>query len=239
MTVQSVDRALTLLEIIADGSVRLAQLASRAELPVSTTARLLGTLEARGAVARAEDGTYAAGPLLRTLVGTETATASIQDAAHAELATLADVLGEAACLSIPIGAQTLTLMQIDVPKPVQAQDWTGHRWDITGGGSGAVMMSTWPEARVAPLLARLTGAQRRAARSEIAAARERGVSWSHGTFVDGLSSVAAPIVDRDGRAVAAIVGYGPTYRFPATGATRSIERAVSAAAANVSEKLDV
>lgn len=235
---QSVDRALVLLDVIGERACGLADAAKRASLPLSTASRLLGTLEQRGAVARDADGVYSIGSFVRNLAGAETAMMSIQDAAHVELASLADTTGEAACLSIPIGAQTLTLMQIDVPKPVAAQDWTGHRWQITSGGSGAVMMATWPASRVEPLLKVLKPARRRAARAEIDSARNLGVCWSHGTHVDGLSSLAAAVTDSDGRAVAAIVAYGPTYRFPGDGAAISIERAVARAAARVSNKLE-
>ncbi len=237
MSVQSVDRALSLLEAIAARPGGLTDVATRTGFPLSTTARLLATLEERGAVVRGENGMFVVGPFLRGLSGVATSTASIQDAAQPELASLADELREAACLSIPIGSQTLTLLQIDVPKPVQAQDWTGHRWDITGGGSGAVMMSTWPADRVDELLAPLSGRRRRLVRDEIATARRTGVSWSHGTYVDGLSSVAAPVVDRSGRAIAALLGYGPSYRFPPKGRVRAVERLVAGAAARVSERV--
>jgi len=109
---------------------------------------------------------------------------------------------------------------------------------MTSGGSGAVMMATWQPSRVEPLLKSLTPARRKEVRAEVANARQDGLCWSHGTHVDGLSSIAAPVVDREGRAVAAIVGYGPTYRFPGEATPESIERAVIEAAANVSARLE-
>ncbi|MFQ5556917.1 MAG: IclR family transcriptional regulator [Acidimicrobiales bacterium] len=239
MAVQSVDRALSLLEVIAQRTRGLADAADSTGLPLSTAARLLGTLEERGAVTRDERGRYAIGALVRGLAGGDRSTASIQDAAHLELVRLSGALDEAVCLSLPIGHETLTVFQTDQPRPVQAQDWTGHRWAVTGGGSGAVMMATWPSSRVEPLLAHLGEAEQRRAREEIARARGLGVSWSHGTHVDGLSSVAAAVVDRSGLAVAAVVGYGPSYRFPPEGGARAVEGHVVEAAAAISKKLEV
>ncbi len=38
--------------------------------------------------------------------------------------------------------------------------------------------------------------------------------WTHGEYVEGISSVAAPIRNERGHAVAALYVYGPSYRFP-------------------------
>lgn len=238
MAVQSIDRALRLLEAIGDGPCGLVEVAHRVDLPLSTTSRILAALEERDAIARRPDGVYIVGPMVQKLAGAEsTSTMSIQAAAHTELVQLADAVGDAAGLSIPIGSQTLTLMQVDTPKPVQAQDWTGHRWSITGGGSGAVMMSTWPAERVDPLLDALPSSERTDLRRIIAEARRRGVSWSHGAYVEGLTSCAAPVVDSNGHAVAALICYGPSFRFPGKGAVRRVEKHVVLAARRVSKKL--
>lgn len=236
-TVQSVDRALSLLSTISAAPQGLVDLSAAVDLPLTTTSRLLATLHDRDAVSRDADGVYRIGPLVRNFASSEPATASIEAAAHPHLAALADDLDEAACISIPIGAQTLTILQIDGPKPVQAQDWTGHRWDITAGGSGAVMMATWPESRVDPLVAGLARSERDRVRADIARASAAGLSWSHGAHVDGLSSVAAAIVDATGRAIATVVGYGPSYRFPAKGAKKSIEARLRATAVAISKDL--
>ncbi len=239
MAVQSVDRALRLLEVIGEHPCGLVEAAARTDLPLSTTSRLLATLEDRDAIARGPDGVYVVGAMVQRLAGSESATtSSIQAAAQAELVALSDTLDDAAGLSIPIGNQTLTVMQVDVPKPVQAQDWTGHRWAITGGGSGAVMMSTWPASRVDPLLDTLRAAERTELRREIAEARRRGISWSHGAYVEGLTSCAAPVVGPAGQAVAALLVYGPSFRFPGKGAVRRVEKTVVLAAGRVSKNLE-
>lgn len=238
VAVQSVDRALRLLEVIGDRPCGLVEMAERAELPLSTASRLLATLAEHDAVARRADGVYVVGPLVERLAGAETAsTTSIQAAAHQALVALTDRFGEATALSIPIGDQTMTLMQIDTPKPVQAQDWTGQRWDITGGGSGAVMMSTWPAERVDQLLEPLSSNERAELRRVLAEARRRGVSWSHGAYVEGLTSCAAPVLGNNGQAIASILVYGPSFRFPGKGAVRKVEKQVVLEARRVSKRL--
>ena len=68
-------------------------------------------------------------------------------------------------------------------------------------------------------------------------ATRTGVSWSHGSYVEGLSSVAAPILDADGSAVAAVLAYGPTYRFPAKGDLRRTNETVIAAGTTITRNL--
>lgn len=65
--VQSVGRAFALLEALSAEHLVLTELARRVELPVSTTARLLGTLSDLGAVERLEDGAYRIGPVMKSI----------------------------------------------------------------------------------------------------------------------------------------------------------------------------
>jgi DNA-binding IclR family transcriptional regulator len=239
MAVQSVDRALDLMELIGEQPGGLVDLSQRADLAPSTASRLLGALTDRGAVHRDDDGAYHLGPLVHRLASTGSVSPVLIETRAAEtVAELAIRLDEAACISIPVGSETLTVTQSAVSKPVQAQDWTGHRWPITGGGSGAVMMATWPTQRVEPILARLDAATRASVASEIASARAAGISWSHGTYVEGLSSVAAPILGPDGTAVAAVLGYGPSYRFPAEGREATVATIVAEAGATITRLLE-
>ncbi len=239
MSVQSVERALHLLEAIGEGPCGVVEASSRVGLPLSTTSRLLAALESRDAVVRRADGLWEIGALVNRLAGLESpSVVTIQELVAPALADLVDSLGEAAAVSIPIGHETLTVMQIDSPQPVRAEDWTGHRWPITGGGSGAVMMSTWPAERVEPLLEWLGAEERTTLRREVAEARRRGVSWSRGTYVEGLTSAAAAIVGGDRQAVAALLVYGPSYRFPSKGTIRRVEKTLLDAAAAVSVQME-
>ena len=237
MSVQSVERAIHLLEVVAESPGGLAAVADRSGLPLTTVSRLLATLEERAAVRRDTDGIYSIGSLVRHLGGQALPAPSIQDVALPELIRLAQDLNEAACVSVPVGGETLTLAQYDITRPVQVQNWEGHRWPITGGGSGAVMMATWPEDRVLSLLESLTPTERRSVKRLITEANRTGVSWSEDTYVEGLSSVAAPVLGADGAAIAAVLSYGPSYRFPHKRARRKIESAVTSAAQAVTEGL--
>jgi len=234
---QGVDRVMGILRVVADEPGGLVRVAERADLPVASTARILEALEERAAVSRASDGTYGIGPSIRTLASAPVPRPHLEDAARPEMAVLASTVDEAVCLSVPDGDETLTILQIDQPKPIIAQDWTGRRWPIIGGGSGVVMIATWPNDRIASLLQTCKPKERASLRDRIEAARTDSVAWAQDTYVDGLTSVAAAVVDHQGRAVGSIICYGPSYRFPAKGKRKAIATAVLETAAATSKAL--
>ena len=69
-SVQSVDRAFAVLRQVASEPGGISDVARAVDLPVSTVARLLGTLESLGAVVRIGDsGAYGIGAGIRSLAG--------------------------------------------------------------------------------------------------------------------------------------------------------------------------
>lgn len=243
-TVQSVDRALSLLAEIGREPGGLVELAQRVELATSTTARLLATLERAGAVVRGDDGSYRIGPLLHAMVSSPGQTTGLEAIAHPHLVELSDELGEAACLSIVSGDDTITVDQVDAPKPIRAENWTGTRVPLHAGSAGIVVMATWPDAEIERYL---SGSLARCndntitdpdqLRSRIRHAAIRRVFWSHGEYVDGLSSCSSPVIDGTGRALGVLYVYGPSFRFPAEGEADRIAATVHARAERVSAEL--
>jgi len=61
-----------------------------------------------------------------------------------------------------------------------------------------------------------------------------GYAWGLEEYAEGINSVAAPVRDGAGHAIAAIHVHGPAYRFPARGAEERATREVAAAAQAVS-----
>jgi DNA-binding IclR family transcriptional regulator len=231
-TVQSVLRSIALLEEVAHHPRGLVDLAEAAELPTTTAARLLSTLESAQALSRDDDGVYRIGPTITWLAAAGDLEPSLRDLARPYMAELVGAVDEAVGLSIPVGDSVATIAQIDAPRPVQAQDWYGTRWPLLGGGSGFVLLATWPEEEVARVVGDSPAADR--ALAGIARARRVGVSWSHGDYVAELSSVAAPILGRSGRAIAALYVYGPSYRFPAPGSEGDVALVLRDVAGRVS-----
>ena len=99
-------------------------LSERTGLATSTASRLLATLENEGAVRRDATGVYLIGPEIVSMAGPRSG-ADVAALARFHMIELADALGEAVALSVPSGATTTTIEQVDAPKPVRAEDWTG------------------------------------------------------------------------------------------------------------------
>ena len=73
----------------------------------------------------------------------------------------------------------------------------------------------------------------------LAEARSAGFAWGREEFAEGISSVAAPVRDDRGKAIAALHVHGPSYRFPARGAEQGIAALVAEAAAVVGRELSL
>jgi len=69
--------------------------------------------------------------------------------------------------------------------------------------------------------------------------REAGHCWVYEEFAEGITSVAAPVLNNEGRVLGAIHVHGPAYRFPAPGASDGIARKVMDAAAGFSARTEV
>lgn len=237
--VQSLERAFSILHAVAERPGGVTALAARLDLPKSTVARLLGSLERLGAVERVDGRFWRVGPVVTALAQAASPERSLAALARPVLAALVRSVGEDAGLALPDGYDVLYVDQVECDHPVQVRDWTGTRAPMHAVPSGLVFLAEWPENAIDAYLAR--GLSRLTARTvvdpekilrRLADARKCGYAWGFEEFVDGINSVAAPAHDARGNAVAAIHVHGPAYRFPARGQEeRAAAEAVAAAGA--------
>jgi DNA-binding IclR family transcriptional regulator len=223
--VQSVGRAFGVLRAVAAGPAGVTELARRVELPTSTVARLLGTLEALGAVSRIDDGvSYRVGPTMADLAAAVDDSAGIVLQARVFLTELARRVGETAGLSVPERDRILYLDHVGCDSEVQVRDWTGTRLPLHVVSSGLVVLAHLaPDELDAYLETPLevftprTVADAVAVRERIEEVRVRGYVWTAEEFHAGITSVAAPVLSRSGAVLGALHCHGPSYRFPSPG----------------------
>ena len=67
--------------------------------------------------------------------------------------------------------------------------------------------------------------------------REAGYAWGLEEFAEGIDSVAAPMRDARGKAIAAMHVHGPAYRFPPTRRETAVAARLMAACSAVSAQL--
>jgi IclR family acetate operon transcriptional repressor len=243
--VQSIARAFDVLAALAEGPRGVTEVAERVGLPKSTVARMLGALALEGAAEQIPGDTrYRLGPRLAALAAGVRPTRRLVSIAHPYLVELAERIGEAAGLSVPEGPTMHYVDQVDSPNPVQVRDWTGTRIPMHAVSSGQVFLAHFPPPALARFIATplerftdntITDASGLLAR--LRDVRRDGYSWVREEYAVGINSVAAPVADADGEVVAVVHVHGPSYRFPAAGADRSVAVDVVEAAAAIGSRL--
>jgi DNA-binding IclR family transcriptional regulator len=243
--VESVVRALRIIESLAMSPAGLSETARRVKLPKSSVARLLATLEQVEAVERdVEGGLYRLGPKMQRLSAAAGGPAHLAAFARPHLDQLTKLTGEAAGVSIPDGFAVHYVDQTESSHPVQVRDWTGELIPMHVVPSGLVIMAHWPAEQIERYLSR--DLERMTPHTEtdpdqiwkrLDDIREKGYVWVYEEFVEGINSVAAPVTERNGIITAAIHVHGPSYRFPGDDDVDRIGEAVAEAADKLSTAL--
>ena len=222
--VQSVVRAFDVLRVLAayDEPIPLRVIAAETGLSKSTVSRLLTTLESFAAVERGfVDGSYTPGKLIPALAGRPGSTSQLLGVAHPYLVDLVERYGEDSALAVPDGDRVIYTDQAQSSHPIQVPDWTRKREIPHTVAAGFVMMAWWePERLVSYLSEPLQPMTRRtlthpeAIRARLAIIRKRGFIWAVDEWIEGITAVAAPVLNRESELVAIVNVFGPSFRFP-------------------------
>ncbi len=218
--VQSVERAFAILRYLSGGPAGVSEVADRVALPKSTVSRLLSTMQELGAVEQTGND-YRIGDGLLDLASATLPSRSVVAAARPQLTQLVEELDEVAGLSVLDVSDVVYLDQVATDHQVQVRDWTGERIPAHLASSGMVLLAAMDandlERYLAGPLLSIDGRGRvdpATLRRRLASIAADGFVWTQDEYVPGVSSVAAPVVGTDGRAVAAVHVHGPSYRFP-------------------------
>ncbi|MFF4040250.1 MULTISPECIES: IclR family transcriptional regulator [unclassified Streptomyces] len=221
--VQSVDRAISVLEILAQrGEAGVSEVAAEIDVHKSTAFRLLGALEARGLVEQAgERGKYRLGFGIVRLAGAVTGRIDITQQSRPVCERLAEEIGETVNIAVMQEHYAINLYQVRGQSAVTAHNWVGQLTPLHATSSGKIMLAHLPAQERAALvteagLKKLTPhtiSSKAKLEKNLAEARERGYAWTLEELEIGLHAMAAPIRDRDGQVIGSISASGPSYRF--------------------------
>jgi DNA-binding IclR family transcriptional regulator len=204
--VQSVDRALDLLEALTDREESgLVELAGRAGLRPSTAHRLLGTLVSRGYVVQSRDtGRYVLSYRVLELAGhVEQRTSRLRAVARPYLERARKVSGETANLVVLDDEDVVYVDQVEGPGAVRLFMEPGRKLPAHTTGAGKALLALRREWDLPA--------------GELARIRRRGFAIDDSEHEEGVACVAAPVFDHSGAAVAAISVSGPAGRMHAIG----------------------
>jgi IclR family transcriptional regulator, acetate operon repressor len=222
--VQSVDRAIEVMEILArDGWSGVSELARELDIHKSTVFRLLSTLERRGIVEQHE-GTqkYRLGFAVARLAAAVRGPLDLAEAGRDACERLSLESDETVNLAVLEGRSVVNIHQVNLSNSRVSVDWLGSHTSLHGTSSGKVLLAHQPRERRARLLPRTlepftdrTITDRGALFAELDAVAERGYATTSGELEEGLNAIAAPVRGADGTVVACVSVSGPSYRLDA------------------------
>jgi IclR family acetate operon transcriptional repressor len=225
--VQSLERALDLLEALADaGELGVSDLAAKTGLVPSTAHRLLGTLVARGYAAQSPaSGRYLVGyKLLELTSGLQDRLERLRTAARPHLEAIQADTGETTNLVVLDGRNAVYIESVSGTRSVRLITEIGQAIPAHTSGSGKALLA-WraPEDITAlfggatlPASTPHTLTTLAALQEDLAKIRRRGYATDNEEHELGVACVATPVFDHSGLPLAAISVSGPTPRMAET-----------------------
>ncbi|MTE20774.1 helix-turn-helix domain-containing protein [Streptomyces sp. TRM43335] len=209
---RTVDRALSILPLLARGPANLEQVARHLDVHKSTALRLLRTLHEHGMVHRQQDQRYRLGARLIALAQEAVENIDVRAVAHPHLVELGAACGHTVHLAVRQEDEVVYIDKVESRRPVRMYSRIGRPVAITVAAVAKVLLADLPEAERRALAERLEYPSHTprstpgpaAFLAELARVREQGWATDLGGHEETINCVAAPVRGADGRAVAAL-----------------------------------
>jgi DNA-binding IclR family transcriptional regulator len=219
--VQSVERALSILEILArSGEAGVTGIAGEIGVHKSTAFRLVSTLEQGGLVEQSEDrGKYRLGMGILRLAGATTARLDVVQEARPICRRLASTTGETVNIAVLSDRAALYLDQVAGASSLQPHNWVGQHIPLHATSNGKVLLSGLSDDELTRTLGALpaytdaTIVNAKQLRQQLDEVRTLGYAKAVDELEVGLTAVAAPIRNAHGDVIAALSVSGPTFRL--------------------------
>lgn len=228
--IQSVDRALQILDILARrGRVGVSELAEEMGVHKSTASRLLSALEARGMVQQSVSrGKYQVGVGVLRLASSMSQRLSIVQQARGTLERLADEFAETVNLAVRRSTYAVNIDQAMGPSALATHDWIGNLTPLHATASGKILIAYLDRGErdlllgPGPLAAHTadTVTDRATLEDELREVAASGLATTHGELEIGLNAAAVAIRDFRGEVVGSVSVSGPALRFEPDGDQR-------------------
>lgn len=221
--VQSVDRALQILEILArQGDAGVSQIAEEMGVHKSTASRLVGSLLGRELVRQnSERGKYQLGFGILRLASSVPGRLSVVREASEVLESLAAQYKETVNLAVLRSNFAVNVDQAMGPSSLATYDWVGSLTPLHATSSGKVLLAALPTGerdtifKTVGLPARTprTITNRAQLEKQLLDVARQGYAVVHEEFEIGLTAVAVPVFNHLGIVIAAVSISGPAFRF--------------------------
>jgi DNA-binding IclR family transcriptional regulator len=244
--VQSVDRAITVLEILArDGSAGVSDVAAEIGVHKSTAFRLLAALEERDLVEQNIDrGKYQLAFGILRLASSIPARIDLVRQSQPLLDELAAEMDETINIAVVREHFAVNVQQAMSSAAVVSQNWVGQLTPLHATASGKILLAHMPEAQLEailqtaglPKLTAHTITTRKTLAEQLATVRETGFATTHEELEIGLNAAAVPVRDHTGAVIAALSAAGPAYRYDDAEMARTAD-ALKQAGARISHRM--
>lgn len=221
--VQSVDRAVSVLEILArEGSAGVSEVAAEIGVHKSTAFRLLAALEERDLVEQnTERGKYQLGFGVLRLASAIPSRLDMVRQAQPVLDDLAQRFDETINLAVVREHYAVHVQQALGSAAVASQNWVGQLTPLHATSSGKILLAYMSEERLNNVLdasglkayTEHTITSRDELLRQLARARDEGFATAFEELETGLNAAAVPVRDHTGAVVGAVSASGPAYRF--------------------------
>jgi DNA-binding IclR family transcriptional regulator len=244
--VQSVDRALYVLELLARrGEAGVTELASDIGVHKSTVSRLLAALEERELVEQAfERGKYRLGFGILRLANAVSGRLDVTRQGREICERLALDVGETVNIAVLRSEYAVNVDQARGPSAIGTHNWVGELTPLHATSSGKVLLAFMSADARRDLITE-AGLQRftehtitspEKLEAQLRDVTRDGYVVTLEELEEGLNAVAAPIRDHIGGVIAALSVSGPAYRLTEE-RVREIAPTVIAAADEVSRRM--
>ena len=242
--VQSIERAFSVLRVLARGPLGVTEIADQTDLPKSTVSRLLAALEAEGAAEQLEaGGGYSIGPALAMLGASANPSAGLRSVIRPFIEELAMLTGGSAGFTIREGDDAYWVDNVDDgDELVTLADQTGQSFPLHTIPSGIAMLAKFSSEELDAYVSKdHTGDGHELdveqLRRRIARVGSDGVVISKEDIDPGVNAVAAAFRGPSGQWEGALYLQGPSFRFPDDGDHQRINKLVSETAMQLSDRL--
>jgi DNA-binding IclR family transcriptional regulator len=244
--VKSADRVMAVLDLVAEsGSLSFGEIATRLALPKSSAHALLQTMHARGYLAFDEESkAYRLGTRIWELANAHHGIEDLRTVIKPLMDALVERTGETVQLAILEGIEAVYLEQSQSPHPMKLTSRAGVRLPAHTSAIGKALLASLEPADAerrldGAALVRLTdntiGDVPRLL-EELERVRRQGYSLDNEEFAIGLRCVAMPVLDAQGKTIAAMSVSMPTPRYNRT-VMANARKALAETVAQATERL--
>jgi IclR family KDG regulon transcriptional repressor len=218
---QTLDRALTILDLVSDRPTRIGEIAVALDVHPSTALRLLHTLRKHGFVTEVEGHCYRLGPATFRLGFKALEDMDLRAVVRPSMERLSSKTGETVHLGVLEGNNIVYIEKVEAEHPVRMFSRIGAIAPLHCTGVAKAILAYLPEERRAQLIGSSdmhpftdrTFTTPESLEAELARSRERGYIRDNQEHELGIHCVAAPVLSGDNAVLGAISVSAPTSRI--------------------------